>query len=41
VDASGKLAGLITPETIGEMLMVRDAMPAGARVGPWSRPAGA
>jgi Zn-dependent protease/CBS domain-containing protein len=41
LDASGKLAGLITPETIGEMLMVRDAMPAGARVGPWSRPAGA
>ena len=40
VDASGKLAGLITSETIGEMLMVRDAMPAGARVGPWSRPAG-
>jgi stage IV sporulation protein FB len=41
VDASGKLVGLITSETIGEMLMVRDAMPAGGRVGPWSRPAGA
>jgi stage IV sporulation protein FB len=40
VDASGKLVGLITSETIGEMLMVRDAMPAGGRVGPWSRPAG-
>src|SRR3954454_20166004 len=41
LDASGRLAGLITSETIGEMLMVRDALPAGTRVGPWSRPAGA
>jgi Zn-dependent protease/CBS domain-containing protein len=41
VDAAGRLAGLITSETIGEMLMVREAMPQGARVGPWSRPAGA
>lgn len=41
VDAGGKFAGLITSETIGEMLMVRDALPAGGRVGPWSRPAGA
>lgn len=38
VDAGGKLAGLITSETIGEMLMVRDALPTGARVGPWRRP---
>ena len=29
VDAAGKLAGLITSETIGEMLMVRDALPKG------------
>ncbi len=41
VDGAGKLAGLITSETIGEMLMVREALPQGARVGPWSRPAGA
>jgi stage IV sporulation protein FB len=41
VDASGRLAGLITSETIGEMLMVRDALPQGVRIGPWSRPAGA
>jgi len=41
VDADGRLVGLITSETIGEMLMVREALPAGARVGPWSRPAGA
>ena len=39
VDAAGRLAGLITSETIGEMLMVRDALPQGVRVGPWSRPA--
>jgi CBS domain-containing protein len=40
-DASGRLAGLITAETIGEMLMVREAMPEGVGFGPWSRPAGA
>lgn len=40
-DAGGKLVGLITSETIGEMLMVRDALPPGAHVGPWSRAAGA
>ena len=37
----GKLVGLITSETIGEMLMVREALPQGARIGPWRRPAGA
>ena len=41
VDAAGRLAGLITSETIGEMLMVREALPQGVRFGPWSRPAGA
>ncbi len=41
VDPFGKLVGLVTPETLGEMLMVRDAMPRGARMGPWSRAAGA
>jgi len=41
LDASGRLAGLVTSETIGEMLMVREAMPQGFRFGPWSRPAGA
>lgn len=41
VDVGGKLIGLITPETLGEMLMVRAAMPEGFRFGPWSRPAGA
>ncbi len=41
LDASGRLTGLITSETIGELLMGREAMPLGARVGPWGRPAGA
>jgi stage IV sporulation protein FB len=41
VDTSGKLVGLVTSETVGEMLMLHRAMPAGFRFGPWSRPAGA
>jgi len=36
VDAAGRLAGLITSETVGEMLMVREALPKGARIGPLS-----
>ena len=39
VDAGGRFTGLITSETVGELMMLRDAMPEGARVGPWSRPA--
>lgn len=38
VDRAGKLVGLITSETVGEMLMLQNAMPRGARIGPWSRP---
>jgi stage IV sporulation protein FB len=41
VDAAGRLVGLVTSETVGEMLMVRNALPQGARLGPWSRAAGA
>jgi stage IV sporulation protein FB len=40
VDANGRLVGLVTTETVGEMLMVNEALP-GWRLGPWSRPAGA
>jgi len=40
-DANGKLIGLVTSETIAEMLMLQDAMPKGAQAGPWGRPAGA
>jgi Zn-dependent protease/CBS domain-containing protein len=36
VDASGRLVGLITSETIGEMLMLQQAMPKGVKWGPWS-----
>src|SRR5215468_7914688 len=40
VDVAGRLVGLITSETVGEMLMVRDALPKGARIGPLSGPSG-
>ncbi len=39
VDATGRLVGLVTPETIGEMMMLHEAMPKGIQWGPWSRPA--
>ncbi len=38
VDAPGTLIGLVTAETIAEMLMVQTARPDGFRSGPWSRP---
>jgi Zn-dependent protease/CBS domain-containing protein len=40
-DATGKLVGLVTGETIAEMMMLQDAMPRGSQAGPWGRPAGA
>ena len=40
VDVAGRLIGLVTSETVGEMLMVQRALPEGTRLGPWSRPAG-
>src|SRR5262249_61815426 len=40
-DAAGKLTGLVTGETIAEMMMLQEALPGGIRLGPWSRPAGA
>jgi len=40
-DAAGRLAGLVTGETIAEMMMLQEALPGGIRLGPWSRPAGA
>jgi Zn-dependent protease/CBS domain-containing protein len=41
VDAAERLIGLVTSETVGEMLMLHQAMPAGTSFGPWSRrPAG-
>ena len=40
VDYAGGLIGLVTTETVGEMLMVRKALPPDARLGPWSRASG-
>ena len=42
VDSDGRLVGLVTSETIGEMIMLHNALPKGIRIGPWgSRPVGA
>jgi predicted transcriptional regulator len=41
VDASGRLIGLVTSETVGQMLMLHRAKPGDVKPGPWSRPAGA
>jgi stage IV sporulation protein FB len=41
VDGVGRLIGLVTSETVGEMMMLRQALPKGATLGPWSRPSGA
>jgi CBS domain-containing protein len=41
IDASGRLVGLVTGETIAEMMMLHEALPKGLSLGPWSRPAGA
>jgi Zn-dependent protease/CBS domain-containing protein len=35
VDSSGRQVGLVTPETIGEMMMVHEALPKGSTFGPW------
>jgi stage IV sporulation protein FB len=37
VDYTGRLIGLVTVATVGEMLMVQRSLPEGARLGPWSR----
>ncbi len=37
VDYAGRLIGLVTVATVGEMLMVQRSLPEGARLGPWSR----
>ncbi len=39
-DATGKLVGLVTSETVAEMMMLQNALPKNVKLGPWSRPAG-
>ena len=39
VDPAGRLVGLVTSETIGEMMMLQQALPKGVQLGPWSRKA--
>jgi len=38
-DATGRLVGLVTSETIAGMIMLQAALPKGVQIGPWSRPA--
>jgi len=40
VGAGDRLVGLITAETIGELMMLQQALPKGARFGPWTRTVG-
>jgi stage IV sporulation protein FB len=37
VDASGQLVGLVTSETIGQMMMLHQKQPPAAQIGPWGR----
>ena len=39
-DATGRLVGLVTHETIAGMIMLQEALPKGVQIGPWRRPAG-
>jgi Zn-dependent protease/CBS domain-containing protein len=41
VDPDGRLVGLVTAETIGEMMLLQQALPKGTTWGPWSRASGA
>jgi stage IV sporulation protein FB len=40
-NAADRLIGLVTGETIAEMVMLQDSLPKSISPGPWSRPAGA
>ena len=37
-DAGGKLVGLVTGETIAQMMMLQNSLPKGAHLGPWTQP---
>jgi stage IV sporulation protein FB len=40
IDATGRLVGLVTSETIGQMLMLHHSLPDGVRLGPWGPSSG-
>ena len=40
INAGGTLVGLVTSETIAELMMLQEALPQGVRIGPWSRASG-
>jgi stage IV sporulation protein FB len=40
IDGNGRLVGLVTSETIGEMLMLHQSLPTGVRFGPWGPSSG-
>jgi len=37
-DGAGKLVGLVTGETIAQMMMLQNSLPKGAHLGPWTQP---
>jgi Zn-dependent protease/CBS domain-containing protein len=39
IDTAGALIGMVTGETVAEMMMLRGALPKSARLGPWGRAA--
>jgi stage IV sporulation protein FB len=38
IDGSGKLIGLVTGETIAQMMMLQETLPKGVKIGPWTHP---
>jgi len=37
-DSGGKLVGLVTGETIAQMMMLQNSLPKGVQLGPWTQP---
>jgi len=37
-DGAGKLVGLVTGETIAQMMMLQNSLPKGSHLGPWTQP---
>ena len=38
IDGGGKLIGLVTGETIAQMMMLQETLPKGVKIGPWTHP---